>query len=114
MVQSSYPRYTELVDEEKERLLKADEEAQIVEVTEVSSQDEDERPEPPRSRCRWMRFCKKNKDGSRKKRPVWRRILRVFLTIGLFWFMWISFAPFFAGMFTCVSTRPKCISFQSK
>lgn len=99
MVQGSYPRYTELVDEEKERLLKADEEAQI-EITEVSLQDEDEQPEPPRSRCRWMR-CRKNKDGSKKKRPVWRRILRLFLTIGLFWFMWISFAPFFAGMFSC-------------
>jgi hypothetical protein len=97
MVQGSYPRSRD-IDEEKERLIKEDEEAQLFEVTEVSSQDGDE--EPPKQGCRWMRCCKKNADGTKKQRPLWRRILRVFLSISLIWILRISISTLFMGLFT--------------
>jgi len=105
MVQGSYPRYR---DEEKEHLLKADEEAQF-EVVEVNSDDDDGKDPtptpPPEGRCRWARWrkcCRKN--GEKKKRPMWRRVLRFFMTIFMFMFVWHAVVkPVFFGFgyFSC-------------
>jgi len=107
MVQGSYPRY---VDEEKQRLMKADEEAQF-EVVEVDtpvtlSDDDNDNPEEPPKRCRWARWkkCCRKKNKDRKQRPLWRRVLRFFMTIFLLGFVWHAFVKpwaFGVAMFGC-------------